>query len=43
MRALAGRLGMRPTKQLGQNFVHDAGTVRRIAARAGVQPGEVVL
>nr|WP_245961915.1 16S rRNA (adenine(1518)-N(6)/adenine(1519)-N(6))-dimethyltransferase RsmA [Quadrisphaera granulorum] len=34
---------MRPTKQLGQNFVHDAGTVRRIAAKAGVQPGDVVL
>ncbi|PWJ48627.1 dimethyladenosine transferase [Quadrisphaera granulorum] len=43
MRALAGRLGVRPTKQLGQNFVHDAGTVRRIAAKAGVQPGDVVL
>ncbi|MGQ7297639.1 16S rRNA (adenine(1518)-N(6)/adenine(1519)-N(6))-dimethyltransferase RsmA [Quadrisphaera sp. KR29] len=43
VRALAGRLGVRPTKQLGQNFVHDAGTVRRIAARAGVQPGDVVL
>ncbi|WP_211319735.1 16S rRNA (adenine(1518)-N(6)/adenine(1519)-N(6))-dimethyltransferase RsmA [Quadrisphaera granulorum] len=43
VRALAGRLGVRPTKQLGQNFVHDAGTVRRIAAKAGVQPGDVVL
>ena len=43
MRALAGRLGVRPTKSLGQNFVHDGGTVRRIAAKAGVRPGDVVL
>ncbi|WP_303324393.1 16S rRNA (adenine(1518)-N(6)/adenine(1519)-N(6))-dimethyltransferase RsmA, partial [Actinomyces radicidentis] len=28
---------------LGQNFVHDAGTVRRIVRAAGVQPGETVL
>ncbi|HEU5222637.1 MAG TPA: 16S rRNA (adenine(1518)-N(6)/adenine(1519)-N(6))-dimethyltransferase RsmA [Candidatus Lumbricidophila sp.] len=32
-----------PTKKLGQNFVHDANTVRRIVQLAGVQPGEVVL
>lgn len=43
MRALAGRLGVRPTKQLGQNFVVDPGTVRRIAARAGVGPDDVVV
>ena len=34
---------MRPTKTLGQNFVTDAGTVRRIVARAGVGPGDVVV
>nr|WP_255378295.1 16S rRNA (adenine(1518)-N(6)/adenine(1519)-N(6))-dimethyltransferase RsmA [Quadrisphaera sp. DSM 44207] len=34
---------MRPTKQLGQNFVVDPGTVRRIAARAGVGPDDVVV
>ena len=34
---------MRPTKQLGQNFVVDAGTVRRIAARAGVGADDVVV
>ena len=33
MRALAEELGLRPTKRLGQNFVHDANTVRRIVAR----------
>ncbi len=34
---------MRPTKQLGQNFVHDANTVRRIVNVAGVGPEDVVL
>ncbi|MGC5616749.1 16S rRNA (adenine(1518)-N(6)/adenine(1519)-N(6))-dimethyltransferase RsmA [Georgenia sp. Z1491] len=43
VRALADRLGVRPTKMLGQNFVHDAGTVRRIVRAAGVRPGERVL
>ena len=35
IRALADRLGLRPTKTLGQNFVHDANTVRRIVSGAG--------
>ena len=35
VRELAGRLGVRPTKRLGQNFVIDANTVRRIVAAAG--------
>ncbi|GAB2691757.1 16S rRNA (adenine(1518)-N(6)/adenine(1519)-N(6)) -dimethyltransferase RsmA [Thalassiella azotivora] len=43
MRALAGRLGVRPTKTLGQNFVHDANTVRRIVRRAAVRPDDVVV
>jgi len=43
IRTLAARLGVTPTKQLGQNFVHDANTVRRIVRLAGVQPGERVL
>ncbi|WP_250506827.1 16S rRNA (adenine(1518)-N(6)/adenine(1519)-N(6))-dimethyltransferase RsmA [Bowdeniella massiliensis] len=43
IRALAERLNIRPTKQLGQNFVHDAGTVRAIAASAGIGPGDNVL
>ncbi len=43
VRALAARLGTRPTKQLGQNFVHDAGTVRRIVRTAGVGAEDVVL
>ncbi|WP_280248031.1 16S rRNA (adenine(1518)-N(6)/adenine(1519)-N(6))-dimethyltransferase RsmA [Nocardia abscessus] len=43
VRVLAERFGVRPTKQLGQNFVHDANTVRRIVAAAGVRRGDVVL
>jgi 16S rRNA (adenine1518-N6/adenine1519-N6)-dimethyltransferase len=40
---LAGRLGVRPSKRLGQNFVIEPGTVRRIAALAAVEPQDVVL
>jgi len=43
VRELAGRLGVRPSKRLGQNFVVEAGTVRRIAALAGLRPEDVVL
>ncbi|MGH3934385.1 MAG: 16S rRNA (adenine(1518)-N(6)/adenine(1519)-N(6))-dimethyltransferase RsmA [Pseudonocardiaceae bacterium] len=43
VRALADRLGVRPTKRLGQNFVHDANTVRRIVAVASLAADDVVL
>lgn len=43
IRGLAGRFGVRPTKTLGQNFVHDAGTIRKIVREAGLSPGERVL
>jgi 16S rRNA (adenine1518-N6/adenine1519-N6)-dimethyltransferase len=43
IRELAARLGVAPTKKLGQNFVHDPNTVRRIVAAAGVRPDDVVL
>ena len=43
IRELAGRLGVRPSKRLGQNFVVEAGTVRRIAALAALRPEDVVL
>jgi 16S rRNA (adenine1518-N6/adenine1519-N6)-dimethyltransferase len=43
VRALAARLGVRPTKALGQNFVVDPNTVRRIVRTAGVGPQDVVL
>ncbi|XRQ11473.1 16S rRNA (adenine(1518)-N(6)/adenine(1519)-N(6))-dimethyltransferase RsmA [Actinomadura welshii] len=43
VRALAGRLGVRPTKTLGQNFVIDANTVRRIVRAAEPSPDDVVI
>jgi 16S rRNA (adenine1518-N6/adenine1519-N6)-dimethyltransferase len=43
IRALAARLGVQPSKRLGQNFVVDAGTVTRIAGRADLRPDDVVL
>jgi 16S rRNA (adenine1518-N6/adenine1519-N6)-dimethyltransferase len=43
IRALASQLGLRPTKQRGQNFVTDANTVRRIVATSGVAEDDVVL
>jgi 16S rRNA (adenine1518-N6/adenine1519-N6)-dimethyltransferase len=43
VREIAGRLGVRPSKRLGQNFVIEPGTVRRIAALASLRPGDVVL
>lgn len=43
LRSRASRLGIRPTKRLGQNFVHDPNTVRRIVATAGLDPEDVVL
>ena len=36
-------LGLRPTKQRGQNFVTDANTVRRIVAMSGVDADDTVL
>ena len=43
VRGIAGKLGVRPTKKLGQNFVVEQGSVRQIAALAEVRPGDVVL
>jgi len=43
VREIAGRLGVRPSKRLGQNFVIEQGTVRRIAALAAPGPADVVL
>lgn len=44
MRSLAAALGLRPTKQRGQNFVIDPNTVRRIVRAAELDPaGETVL
>ncbi|MCA0331023.1 MAG: 16S rRNA (adenine(1518)-N(6)/adenine(1519)-N(6))-dimethyltransferase RsmA [Actinobacteria bacterium] len=43
IRELADRLGVRPTKQKGQNFVIDGNTVRRIVRTAEVGPEDVVI
>jgi 16S rRNA (adenine1518-N6/adenine1519-N6)-dimethyltransferase len=43
IRRLAAELGIRPTKKLGQNFVHDPNTVRRIVAAAGLDEDDVVV
>ncbi len=43
IRRLADQLGLVPTKKLGQNFVHDANTVRKIVALAQLDPGAHVL
>lgn len=43
IRALAEQAGIRPTKTLGQNFVLDGGTVRKIVRQADVVPGERVV
>jgi 16S rRNA (adenine1518-N6/adenine1519-N6)-dimethyltransferase len=43
IRQIAARLGIRPSKRLGQNFVIDPGTIRRIVGLAGLRPDDVVL
>src|SRR5262245_7865672 len=41
--ALLAEHGIRPKKSLGQNFLADPNTARRIAALAHVEPGDHVL
>ncbi|WP_243727039.1 16S rRNA (adenine(1518)-N(6)/adenine(1519)-N(6))-dimethyltransferase RsmA [Actinocrispum wychmicini] len=43
VRRLAAELDVRPTKRLGQNFVHDPNTVRRIVSTAELADDDVVL
>ena len=40
VRQLAAELDLTPTKKLGQNFVHDPNTVRRIVAAADLSPDD---
>ena len=42
-RTTLDHLGIRPSKALGQNFLHDAAIVRRIADSADLQPDELVV
>jgi 16S rRNA (adenine1518-N6/adenine1519-N6)-dimethyltransferase len=43
IRELLDRIGRHPRRELGQNFVADPNTVRRIAYLAGVGPGDHVV
>jgi 16S rRNA (adenine1518-N6/adenine1519-N6)-dimethyltransferase len=43
IRRLAKELELRPRKSLGQNFVHDANTVRRIVSSSGVSRHDHIL
>ncbi|WP_396891235.1 16S rRNA (adenine(1518)-N(6)/adenine(1519)-N(6))-dimethyltransferase RsmA [Mycobacterium sp. Z3061] len=43
IRRLAKELDFRPRKSYGQNFVHDANTVRRIVTASGIGKSDVVL
>lgn len=43
IRNLAKELDLRPRKALGQNFVHDANTLRRVASASGVSRSDHVL
>ncbi len=43
IREIAAELGLRPTKQWGQNFVIDANTVKRIVRLAGVTADDSVV
>jgi 16S rRNA (adenine1518-N6/adenine1519-N6)-dimethyltransferase len=43
VRELASQLGLRPSKQRGQNFVTDANTIRRIVAAAQLTEDDIVL
>ena len=42
-REILAELGVRPSKTLGQNFLHDQSIVRRIAETADIKPGELVV
>ena len=43
IRALAEKLDITPTKKLGQNFLHDPNTIRRIIAAADLDPTDRVV
>jgi 16S rRNA (adenine1518-N6/adenine1519-N6)-dimethyltransferase len=42
VRALLRRHGLAPNRRLGQNFVIDHNTLRKLVADAGIQPGDLV-
>lgn len=43
IRQLAESLGLRPTKKLGQNFVIDPNTIKKIVSQANLRPDDLVV
>jgi 16S rRNA (adenine1518-N6/adenine1519-N6)-dimethyltransferase len=43
VRALLGRHGLRPSRALGQHYLADPNTARKVARLAGVRPGQTVV
>ena len=43
IRELAAKLDLKPSKSLGQNFVHDANVCRKIVRTAGVTASDIAL
>ncbi len=43
IRVLADEVGLRPSKQRGQNFITDPNTVRRIVSLSGIGPDDTVI
>jgi 16S rRNA (adenine1518-N6/adenine1519-N6)-dimethyltransferase len=43
VRALLGRYGLRPSRALGQHYLADPNTARKVARLAGVRPGQTVV
>lgn len=43
LRAVAARVGLNPSRSLGQNFVVDPNTISRIVRAAGVSPDDVIV
>src|SRR6266487_3185250 len=43
VRDLLAAHGLRPVKALGQNYLADPNTARKVVRLAGIEPGEVVL
>ena len=43
IRQLAQSLDLRPTKKLGQNFVIDPNTIRKIVSQANLRPDDLVV
>src|SRR5919201_5888357 len=43
VRALLARHGLRPSRALGQHYLADPNTARKVVRLAGVRPGETVL